>query len=439
MIKTILRGFGCGALMLTTPGLAQPPASQPTAATAQAITPAELSRRAEDVANLLRGQGDPSQAFSPSFLAHIPAAQLQAVTQQLTAAHGALQRVESVEPVSTDRARIAFAMERAIVRMEMALDAEAPHRISGLVVSGVEPRGGDSAASVITELRALPGQVNFAIARLDGPQPTLLNSIEPDRPLALGSAFKLVILAELSRQVQAGQHRWNEVVPLDRHSLPSGMLQQWPLGSPLTLHSLASLMISISDNTATDVLLHLAGRENVERMMTRIGMQSAARNRPFLSTMEAFQLKSEDAQNLARWTSGDEAARRAWLRERYERGGSEVDVSRLMGDPHAIDTVEWFASANDLVRVMDWLRRNGDDTTRAIMAINPGLGRQVAGEFGYMGFKGGSEPGVINLTFLIRNNAGTWHVVTAGWNNPAAPVDEAKFVGLLSRAVRLVR
>ena len=38
--------------------------------------------------------------------------------------------------------------------------------------------------------------------------------------------------------------------------------------------------------------------------------------------------------------------------------------------------------------------------------------------------KGGSEPGVLNLTWLVRNRAGTWHVVTGSWNNPAAPLEE---------------
>jgi beta-lactamase class A len=46
-------------------------------------------------------------------------------------------------------------------------------------------------------------------------------------------------------------------------------------GIALTLHSLASLMISASDNTATDLLLHVVGRENVG---ARRG--SARRRRP---------------------------------------------------------------------------------------------------------------------------------------------------------------
>ena len=61
------------------------------------------------------------------------------------------------------------------------------------------------------------------------------------------------------------------------------------------------------------------------------------------------------------------------------------------------------------------------------------------GELAYVGYKGGSEPGVLNLTWLVRNRAGAWHVVTGSWNNPQALVDESRLIGLLARAIRLVR
>ena len=65
----------------------------------------------------------------------------------------------------------------------------------------------------------MPGQTSFAVARLGDGAPALTAGLEPDRPLAIGSTFKLFILAELSRQVRAGQRRWSDVVPLDRRSI----------------------------------------------------------------------------------------------------------------------------------------------------------------------------------------------------------------------------
>lgn len=425
-------------------GLAIALPAVPAAAAAQPPAPAaasqELHQAAESVVNVLRGTADLGTAFAPGFLAQVPEAQINQISASLAQQHGPVQALDSVQARSATAGTIRIRTERAILVMDLGIEPQAPHRIVQLLVTGVEPIGGDSLAAIVDELQTLPGQVNFAVARLDEAGPTFLAGHNVDQALAIGSTFKLIVLGEIARQVRAGRLRWDQVVPIERHSLPSGLLQDWPLGSPVTLHTLAGLMISRSDNTATDALLRLAGRDSVERMMTTMGLLSAARNRPFLTTMEAFQLKAEDAAILTQWRGADEAARRRMLRERYEQGGAAIDITRLgVGTPMAIDSVEWFASAADLARVMDWLRRNGDETTHGILAISPGMPRPAAAAYGYLGFKGGSEPGVINLTWLVRNNEGVWHAVTGSWNNPAAPVEEGRFMALIGRALPLVR
>ena len=78
----------------------------------------------------------------------------------------------------------------------------------------------------------------------------------------------------------------------------------WPRGAPVTLHTLAALMISQSDNTATDMLLHPLGRENVERMMAAIGVAAPARNRPLLSTLELSAIKTAPDAGAQRLAAG---------------------------------------------------------------------------------------------------------------------------------------
>ena len=412
----------------------------PTApAAAQQPPSAELRAGAERVLALLRGEAAPADIFTADFLAQVPEAQVRAIVQQLGAQHGAAQRVAGIEAQSATMGVIHIETERATLHMTLVVEPAAPHRISGLLVTGADMRG-DSIAAVMTEIRALPGRTSMAVARLGDGAPTLAASIEPDRALAIGSTFKLWILAELSRQVRAGRRRWSDVVALDRRSMPGGTLYGWPQGAPATLHTLAALMISQSDNSATDMLLHAAGRANVERMMATIGVEAAARNRPMLSTLELAALKTGPAAAVDAWQQADEAGRRRMLAERYANvDPAGIDVARFSGNPLHIDSIEWFASAADLVRTMDWLRRNADDSARAILAINPVLGPQARGAFAYVGYKGGSEPGVINLTWLIQSRGGAWHVVTGGWNNPAAPVEEARFLSLMTRAVQLLR
>ena len=116
---------------------------------------------------------------------------------------------------------------------------------------------------------------------------------------------------------------------------------------------------------------------------------------------------------------------------------SPVDAAMFGGRPLLIDSVEWFASPRDMARTLDWLRRNGDATTRAILAVNPGAGAATADRFDYIGYKGGSEPGVITLNFLVRTKAGKWLAVTGNWHNPDAAVSEAGFAALMNRALLL--
>jgi beta-lactamase class A len=361
------------------------------------------------------------------------------ITGQLREQLGAARAVAKIEPRSPTAASLSIDFERGLLTLNLALAAAPPHLIEGLLVTGTEMKG-DSFEKVLGEMKALAGHTSLAVAKLGGAAPTYLARHDAERPMAIGSAFKLFLLSELSRSIAAGERKWTDVVPLNRRSLPSGVLQAWPQGAPLTLHSLAALMISQSDNTATDVLLHALGREKVERMLPALGVKAADRNRPFLSTYEAFALKGgKDMGAAKRWDSASEAQRRAQLEELAKVREQDIDPARFIGAPVAIETVEWFASSEDLVRTMDWLRRNGGAKAHEILAINPGLGSSVAGRYGYLGYKGGSERGVMNMTFLLRTKSGDWYSVAGSWNDPAKALEDQKFVALMSRAVSLVR
>ena len=55
------------------------------------------------------------------------------------------------------------------------------------------------------------------------------------------------------------------------------------------------------------------------------------------------------------------------------------------------------------------------------------------------GDKGGSEGGVLNLSYLLQSKAGEWYVVTGTWNDPNAPLKESEFEGMMQRAIELVQ
>jgi hypothetical protein len=407
------------------------------AAPAGAAEPSPLAQRAQELVAVLKGGIPPEKFFSPAFLAQVPPGQVAALAGQLRSSYGDVKASGPVESAGPTSGVVEVSFEHATVRMRMAVDAAPPHLVAGLVVIGAQSAAADMPA-LFAEIVGLPGEVSLAAARLEEEGPADFLTQKADRPLAIGAAFKLFVLAELVRQVKAGQRRWSDVVPLGKPSLPSGILQDWPEGSPLTLHSLAALMISRSDNSAADTLIAVLGRDRIEALLPVLGVAAADLNRPFLSTREAFLLKIGDPALLARWKSADEAGRRAIL-PRLTQPLASLNPARFDGRPVETGSVEWFASPSDLVRTLDWLRRSGDRTALDLLAINPGLGSDLAQGFAYFGFKGGSEAGVLNMSFLLRNREGRWLAVSATWNNPTAALDEPKFAALVGRLVAMMK
>lgn len=258
----------------------------------------------------------------------------------------------------------------------------------------------------------LPGEVSLLVVSNQG----ILASINPDVPLAVGSAFKMAIAAALKDLVELGVVSWDDVITLEASdiSLPSGMLQTWPVGTPMTIQSLATLMISISDNTATDALLRFVGRERVEMYTTF--------SKPMLSTRELFTLKdSANSELLEAYRQGDVEERRAVLDQLKALPLPHVTV--LDDGPVAID-VEWYFTVGELANLIAYIQ------DLPFMSVNPGVANPA--DWQHVAFKGGSEPGVLNLTTLVVGNSGTTYIISATWNNHQEVLDEARFFGLYS-------
>lgn len=398
---------------------------------------AQLEKRAEDVVAVMLGNQSAEEVFSSSFLQDVPPEQLVALKTQMTAQFGQIVGVESVTPVAANAARISIRFERAIASGSMQLQSKAPHRIIGLLLNDFQPVD-DSAEKVRDELSALPGEVSVHFAPLDDNSAPVL-SLNPERQMAIGSTFKLYVLSALARSVAAGEREWSDVVTLDRASFPSGQLQDWPAGAPVTLHTLASLMISNSDNTATDQLIGALGREAVETELLASGHSAPDRMLPFLDTLELFALKG-DADLGARYAAASEAEQAAILAtlDQHLGGDPANAIAPQFSSPMMIDSLEWFANAADLRGVMRRLTTPQDDTARRIMAIDDAMPDRLRDQWDYAGFKGGSEPGVLHLAWLLRGKDGRYYSLIMAWNNPAAPVDQSIFEGLSRRVLSLV-
>jgi hypothetical protein len=113
-------------------------------------------------------------------------------------------------------------------------------------------------------------------------------------------------------------------------------------------------------------------------------------------------------------------------------------MTTFTGTPKAID-IEWLVSGEDIASLMRRLRDLEDPTAREIMAVNASVAGNLPGDWQYIGYKGGSEPGVLNLSWLLQDHAGEWHVVTLTTNNPDAAIDTEAFRALAMRAIALTR
>lgn len=429
------------ALLIAAPGAAQDQTA-PAAPAQPAVASTALKTRAAELIPLLNGGGDSAALFAPAFLEKVPDAKLRAITKQLSDGLGKAMSIASIDAVKPEAARIRIAYERGVVSMNLAIDPAAGNRIAGLLITGTSAPEA-SLDAVVAALKAEPGLTGFTLAKLGAGDPMTSLSINPDRAAAIGSAFKLAILAELIRATNAGERKWSDPVTLDGKPLPGGLYTQKPAGTQVTIRELAEKMISVSDNSATDILLAFLGREKIEAMLPVIGWRDAARDRPLLSTLDMFKLKGLQGGTLGRrWLTLDEAGKRKLLAtEIVPAPLSAIDPKLFQnGKPVMLD-IEWYASPADLIRTMDWIRRKTESgagaEARAILAINSGVGPQVASNWRYVGYKGGSEPGVISMSFLLQGKDGAWYAAAASWNNAQAPVDDTRFIALMSRAVEL--
>lgn len=120
-------------------------------------------------------------------------------------------------------------------------------------------------------LANVSGEVGVAAKHLESLDEFNYNS---DRLFFPASTFKVPILAELYRQVDEGIIESQKRLELtdDIRAPGSGVLKELDTGILLTIRDLATLMIIISDNTATDMIYNLVGQEKLHQTLSDFGM-----------------------------------------------------------------------------------------------------------------------------------------------------------------------
>lgn len=102
-----------------------------------------------------------------------------------------------------------------------------------------------------------------------------------DRRFGAASTVKIPIMIQVYRQIDRGERSLDDryVLSAADRAVGSGVLLHLHEGMEVTLNDLIYLMISISDNTATNVLIDLVGMDQVNATMQELNMRRSTLGR----------------------------------------------------------------------------------------------------------------------------------------------------------------
>ncbi len=270
----------------------------------------------------------------------------------------------------------------------------------------------DGFEEVAERLGEIPGEMHGLV--LEDGEP-LLELGRPHEASPLASTSKLYVVLALGQAIEEDESlEWGDEIELteDLRSLPSGTLQDQPAGYTTTISDVAQRTIEVSDNTGTDMLIDLLGRDAVEDAVADSGHTQPELLQPFLTTRELFQLRWQLPDLGEGWGSLDEADQRERL---AELEGEELDISYEDTGPEDVDVdVDWHASAYDIAAVHEELADLAEQQPQLgpVLGTNPGLAGPVEDPWWEsLAFKGGGLPGVLTGSWHAEAEDGTTRTV----------------------------
>ncbi|MEO6912779.1 MAG: serine hydrolase [Candidatus Baltobacteraceae bacterium] len=132
-------------------------------------------------------------------------------------------------------------------------------------------------APLETRLRALAAthQGNVTLYALDVRTKKTV-AISADSPVPTASIIKLTVLFEALKQIQSGRvHFDDELTLLKSDQVPgSGVFTLFDTPQTLTLKDALTMMVVVSDNTATNLVIDHLGLANIDRRIQWIGLRN---------------------------------------------------------------------------------------------------------------------------------------------------------------------
>ncbi|MGM0445710.1 MAG: serine hydrolase [Bacillota bacterium] len=351
------------------------------------------------------------ELFTDSFLQQVPAANIEQILNSYSSQLGKLREVEQTQ----DGYSLIF--ENGSAPSQITLNDQG--KVAGLWFGSIS-LSQDNFEEILNDFKKLDGEVSVYVDKNNSEE---LLAYNENKDLAVGSTFKLYVLKALYEEIETTEKTWEDIIKLEEKNmtLPSGILQNWSIDSPLTVKSLANLMISLSDNTATDHLIDYVGRKNIEKLVDD-------RNKPFIKASEMFKLKyGIDDDKVNQFLNSNFEEKRNILANLNDISVSRNDIS---GSPRLIDSIEWFFTTEELAKTIYDLKDAEE------LRINSGLASKD--NWYLAGYKGGSETGVIQFTHIIQKSPDSdIYTVSVTVNNQNG-VDNNKVQELVTRLISVI-
>ncbi|MDH4123353.1 MAG: class A beta-lactamase-related serine hydrolase [Thermoplasmata archaeon] len=123
---------------------------------------------------------------------------------------------------------------------------------------------------VLGLMKKVPGSMGVYIKHIERHEEI---SIEAEKIFPLGSIFQIPIMVEVFRQVEKQRLSLDDKIELTDgvKSVGSGILQFLSPGLTISVTDLLVLMMTVSDNTATDILWKKIGVQSVNMMLRELG------------------------------------------------------------------------------------------------------------------------------------------------------------------------
>ena len=111
-------------------------------------------------------------------------------------------------------------------------------------------------------------------------------SIYPERIFRSASIIKVFIMSELFRQAKEGMLSLSDKIVLTdaMQTGGDGILKELQAGHAFSLEEICTLMIILSDNMATNILIDRLGMENINAQIARLGMKDSSLQRKMMDS-----------------------------------------------------------------------------------------------------------------------------------------------------------